>query len=74
MYIDSQIVEKVLLYFAHRDVPVLALHDGFRVDARLFDELKRVMHEIIYVNFKRLIRLWVISQKVQSKRRNIPIL
>ena len=53
MYIDSQIAEKVLLYFAHKNVPVLALHDGFRIDARLFEELKRVMHEIIYVNFKR---------------------
>ena len=55
MYIDSQIAEKVLLYFAHKNVPVLALHDGFRIDSRLFDELKQVMHEIIYVNFKRYI-------------------
>ena len=53
MYIDSQIAEKVLLYFAHKNVPVLALHDGFRIDSRFFDELKQVMHEIIYVNFKR---------------------
>ena len=55
MYIDSQIAEKVLLYFAHKNVPVLALHDGFRIDARRFDELKRVMHEIVYVNFNRYI-------------------
>ena len=57
MYIDSQIAEKVLLYFAHKNVPVLALHDGFRIDSRLFEELKQVMHEIIYVNFKRYIPL-----------------
>ena len=55
MYIDSQIAEKVLLYFAHKNVPVLALHDGFRIDARLFEELIRVMHEIVYVNFNRYI-------------------
>ena len=55
MYIDSQIAEKVLLYFAHKNVPVLALHDGFRIDMRFFEELKRIMHEVVYVNFKRYI-------------------
>jgi len=49
------LAEKVLLHFAHRNVPVLALHDGFRIDARLFDEPKQVMYEIIFVNFKRYI-------------------
>lgn len=55
MYIDSQVAEKVLLYFAHKNAPVLALHDGFRIDMRLFEELIQVMFEIVYVNFKRYI-------------------
>jgi hypothetical protein len=54
-YIDSQIAEKVMLYFALKCIPVLPIHDSFRIDARLFDELRTVMHRVIYENFGRFI-------------------
>ena len=52
-YIDSQITEHILHYYAGRGVAVLPLHDSYRIDARLFDELRNLMHTIIYQNFGR---------------------
>ena len=55
--VDSQIVEKVLLYFAYDNIPVLPLHDSFRIDARLYQKLEEIMYRAIVTNFKRPIHV-----------------
>ena len=42
---DSQIAEKVMLYFSKRDVPVLPVHDSFIITGGLFSDLINVMHD-----------------------------
>ena len=49
--IDSQIAEHVLLYFAKQGIPVLPIHDSFRVDARLYQKLEEIMRQVISQNF-----------------------
>jgi hypothetical protein len=51
--VDSKIAEKVLLYFAYEGIPVLPLHDSFRVDARAYPELQKIMNRAIITNFDR---------------------
>ena len=55
--IDSKLAEKVLLHFALDGIPVLPLHDSFRIDARLYDKLQEIMHRVIITNFGRPIRI-----------------
>ena len=50
-YIDSQIAEHILLYFAKQGIPVLPIHDSFRVDARLYQKLEEIMRQVISQNF-----------------------
>jgi hypothetical protein len=49
--VDSRIVESVLLYFAKKGIPVLPLHDSFRINAGAFNVLKDVMDRVIEENF-----------------------
>jgi hypothetical protein len=55
--VDSQLAEKVLLYFAYENIPVLPMHDSFRIDARVYDKLEEIMHRAIITNFGRPIRI-----------------
>ena len=55
--VDSQIVEKVLLYFALEGITVLPLHDSFRIDARVYDKLEEIMHRVIIESFGAPIRI-----------------
>jgi hypothetical protein len=45
-YIDSQIAEYIMLYFADMGHPCLPMHDSFIVDARLESKLRWVMEEV----------------------------
>ncbi|UCG05045.1 MAG: hypothetical protein JSV83_14075 [Desulfobacterales bacterium] len=49
--VDSRIVESVLLYFAKKDIPVLPLHDSFRINAGFYNVLNEVMNRVIEENF-----------------------
>jgi hypothetical protein len=55
--VDSKIAEKVLLYFALEGIPVLPLHDSFRIDARLYEKLQEIMSKVIIESFDRPIRI-----------------
>jgi hypothetical protein len=55
--VDSMIAEKVLLYFALQGIPVLPLHDGFRISAEMYPKLEEVMHRVVTENFGR--DIWI---------------
>ena len=55
--LQDNVSEKVLLYFALDGIPVLPLHDSFRIDARLYPNLKEVMNKVIKDSFGRQIRI-----------------
>ena len=57
MYIDSQITEMILLYFADRNIPVLPMHDSYIIDARAVLKLVEIMGEIVYENFQRHVKI-----------------
>jgi len=50
--VDSRIVESVLLYFAKKGIPVLPLHDSFRINAGAYKTLEEVMNRVIEENFR----------------------
>ncbi|MFC1581009.1 hypothetical protein ACFL4N_08880 [Thermodesulfobacteriota bacterium] len=50
-YVDSQIAEHVLLYFAEQGIPALPIHDSFRIDARVHPQLEEIMNTVIIQNF-----------------------
>jgi hypothetical protein len=56
-YVDSKIAERVLLYFALKGIPVLPIHDSFRVDARAYPQLEEVMNRVMIESFGRPI--WI---------------
>jgi hypothetical protein len=56
-FVDSTIAEDVLLYFAKKGLPVLPLHDSFRIAASLFQELREVMHKVIFKSYKQTIQI-----------------
>jgi hypothetical protein len=51
--IDSQIAEKVLLYFALKGIPVLPMHDSFIIYAELYQELEEIMKDVCMINFNK---------------------
>lgn len=46
MYIDSEMAETILKYFALRNIPCLCVHDSFLVPVQHKDELKEVMKNV----------------------------
>jgi hypothetical protein len=52
-YVDSTIAETVLLAFAKEGIPVLPLHDSFRINAIYIFDLERAMHIAIMKKFKK---------------------
>ena len=61
-YIDSTIAETILVAFAKEGIPVLPLHDSFRIDIRLYDGLEKVMRLVIQTKFGKQINIsdeWV---------------
>ena len=54
-YVDSTIAETVLLAFAKEGIPVLPLHDSFRIDARYFPDLDKEMTLVILKKYGKLI-------------------
>ena len=42
---DSQLAERIMLYFAERNAPVLPVHDSFIITRGLYSELVNAMHE-----------------------------
>ena len=42
---DSQLAERIMLYFAKRNIPVLPVHDSFIITRGLYSELVYVMHD-----------------------------
>jgi len=55
--IDSHLAEKVLLSFAMDNIPVLPMHDSFRIDARLYQKLLEIMGWAIIENFGKPIKI-----------------
>ena len=55
--VDSMLAEKVLLSFAMDNIPVLPMHDSFRIDARLYQKLEERMHRVIIENFGKPIKI-----------------
>jgi hypothetical protein len=56
-FIDSQIAEAIMLYFAKMGHPCLPVHDSFIVDARLGDKLMEVMEDIFQQGLKQEIEI-----------------
>ena len=56
-FVDSTIAETVLLAFAKEGIPVLPLHDSFRIDARYFPELDIAMDLAIRTKFGKPIKI-----------------
>ena len=56
-YVDSTIAETVLLAFAKEGIPVLPLHDSFRIDVRYFPELDVAMDLAIRTKFGKPIKV-----------------
>lgn len=50
--IDSDLAEKILMYFTRKQVPCLCVHDSFIVPKTYGDELKRVMMDFYFERFK----------------------
>jgi len=42
---DSQLAERIMLYFAERNIPVLPVHDSFIITRGLYSELVNAMHD-----------------------------
>jgi hypothetical protein len=57
MYLDSQITEHILLHYAAQNIPVLPVHDSYIVDARVFEDLGRIMDKAIYDNFEKTFKI-----------------
>ena len=50
-HIDSQLAERVMLYFTSKDVPVLPVHDSFIIAAQHQQELVTVMNRVFGERF-----------------------
>ena len=50
-YIDSQLAQRVMLYFTSKDVPVLPVHDSFIIAAQQQQELVAVMKRVFGERF-----------------------